>query len=248
MKNLIIYSLLCFVTLQLQAQCYEDRHSTSWYDAWVSCELKANPNPENPESHWIMYNFGQPYKLLDSKVWNINDPAHLDYGFRTVKVEYSLDGVEWINHGKFTFEQGMGESRYEGFEGPNLEGVDAQFLLLTAIDNYGGNCYGFGEIKINVEASTVSTNNLDRINTCVQVKAFPNPFTESATIEVKSQCNENVLYSIRDIFGKVIEEGNLGSGNLNSRRSFGSPNLPSGQYIIQINQGEHSLYHKILKQ
>lgn len=248
MKNLYSLFILLLIGFQLQAQCHEDRHSTNWFDAWVSCETRDNPNLANDASHWIMYDFGQPYRLLDSKVWNINDPAHLDYGFRRVKIDYSLDGIEWTTFDEVTFDQGIGESTYAGFEGPNLEGIDAQYLLLTAIDNYGGDCYGFGEIKINVERSTVSNENLQRANTCMKVNAYPNPFTESSTLEVMAQCDGPVHYTIRDLFGHPVEQGVFMTGQNTEKKQFGNANLAAGQYVLELRQADAVLYYKLLKQ
>ena len=244
--SLYIFVLCC--AIQINAQCFEDRHSTNWYDAWVSCETRENPNPANDDSHWIMYDFGQPYRLLDSKIWNINDPSNLDYGFRRVKIDYSIDGVEWTTFEEVTFDQGMGVSTYEGFEGPNMEGIDAQFLLLTALDNYGGECYGFGEIKINVEQSTVSNENLQRENLCLKVNAYPNPFTTSSIIEVSAQCAGLVHYSIRDIFGHAVEQGIFTVGNSTEKKQFGNANLAAGHYVLELRQDDAVMYYKILKQ
>ena len=35
----------------------------------------------------------QPYSLTTSKIWNSNDPAHLEYGLQGYAVDYSLNGI-----------------------------------------------------------------------------------------------------------------------------------------------------------
>ena len=245
--KLYIGVLLFFLASNLSGQCFPDRHSTTWFDAWTSCETKENPNPVHAESHWILYDFGQAYQLKESRIWNINDPSNLDNGFRRVHIDYSLDGVEWFSHGQISFQQGTGLNTYEGFEGPDFENVDAQFLLLTAVDNFGGECYGFGEIKINVEASTVSNKNLQRENVCLKVNAFPNPFADVSSIDIISQCDGPISYNIRDIFGRTIEAGILANGNQSNRLDFNSSQLASGNYVIQLQQGNSSMNYKLVK-
>lgn len=125
-----------------------DRHNTNAFDGWVSCSTAPNPNSANGNSHWILYDLGQNKSLFTSQFWNVNHPEHLDWGIRTIRVEYSLDNTNWTTMGDFTFPQAPGQSLYEGFEGPDFEAITARYILLTALNNYGGACSGFGELKI----------------------------------------------------------------------------------------------------
>jgi len=156
-----------FTVFYAMGQCYPDRHSTSWYDGWISCEKAANPNDVYEASHWILYDLNENFELGKMHVWNSNDPSHLDYGMNEVNVDYSLDGIEWINLGLFYFDPATGKSIYEGFEGPDFGGVLARYVLLTAMSNYGGECYGLSEIKIEVEKSTVGIEETDFSVNCV---------------------------------------------------------------------------------
>ncbi|MCB0688866.1 MAG: discoidin domain-containing protein, partial [Saprospiraceae bacterium] len=171
-KALILISLL--PNFSLLGQCYPDRHSTTWFDGWVSCEAFPNPNAGRGLSHWIMYDFGKVYSLHGTHIWSTNDPANLDRGLKNVVIDYSLDGNNWVESGEYVFEKGEGISTYEGFEGPDLKGVKARYLLVTAVDNYGGACFGLSEMRIDAEDSEVTdVEDLTTSRECFQVQTYP---------------------------------------------------------------------------
>ncbi len=162
-KVTILALLFGWVYAQLNAQCFPDRHSTNWFDGWISCEPTPNPNPQRGDSHWIMYDLGNLYELGHSHFWNANDPAHLDYGINEVVIDYSLDGISWNELGNYSFSQASGLSTYEGETGPDFTGLSLKYVLITVLSNHGGSCYGFGEARFEV---------LDVNFTLLQIKTF----------------------------------------------------------------------------
>jgi len=60
------------------AQLDPDRHTTSPSDGWKSCQTSMNPNADLGMGHWIQFDFLSPHQLTLVKLWNHNDPAHLD--------------------------------------------------------------------------------------------------------------------------------------------------------------------------
>ena len=151
MKSLL-YSLV-FQLLLVQglfAQCFEPDASI-WLDTWASCSMSSNPKAEYGSSHWIQYDFGEVRQLSKTWVWNTNDPSELDRGFNQVKVDYSIDGSEWIYWGEMNFPMAPGTAIYGGFPGPDLVDLEARFVLLTASSNHGDpSCSGLAEIKFNL--------------------------------------------------------------------------------------------------
>lgn len=137
-----------FFAYTAMGQCDMDRHNTNAFDGWVSCNRASNPNPANGNSHWIMYDLGQTISLYASQFWNVNHPDHLDWGIRTARIEYSLDGTNWTLVEDFSFPQATGVSLYSGVDGPDFAGITARYVLITALNNYGGGCSGFSELKI----------------------------------------------------------------------------------------------------
>src|SRR5690606_14048312 len=122
MKRLLVFLfafLLVTAASGLSAQCYPDRHSTNFFDGWLSCEPAASPNPARPAGHFILYDFNKPFALGQMRLWNTNDPVWLTAGMRDVAIDVSMDGSTWTHVGDFVLEQGTGLSTYEGFDGPH---------------------------------------------------------------------------------------------------------------------------------
>lgn len=133
-------------------QCFQERHNTNITDAWVSCEKSANPNTSLGNTHWILYNFDVVKNLYESTIWNINHPEYLDHGVKRIRIDYSLDKVNWIFWSDVFISQAEGRSDYLGQFGPNFNGLAAQHLLITVLETYGDlSCAGFSELKIITE-------------------------------------------------------------------------------------------------
>ena len=112
MKKSIITIFILSISLSLFGQCFPERHSTNWFDAWVSCETSISPN--SSKSHWIMYELDALYKIDKFKIWNINDPSHLEWGTKNLLIEYSEDGKNWFIGDSFVLTKATGTNDYEG--------------------------------------------------------------------------------------------------------------------------------------
>ena len=194
-----------------------------------------------------MYDFGKIFSLGQMLIWNTNDPAHLDWGMQEVAIDYSIDGNSWVHAGDFIFPQATGQSTYEGAAGPHLNNVEARFLLLTALSNYGGECYGLGEM--NIAAEEVIISGIDDIVTldCVDVSLYPNPFTDKLTMNLASQCEGDFYYRLYDALGHELmtEKINLQSGQ-NANLEIGQL-LPPGSYMLQFEAGGKFVQRSVVK-
>lgn len=153
MKNssIIILTLILFSNIKISAQECTEPDATIWENTWASCSKTMNPISDYGQSHWIQYDLGSVRKLSKTWIWNTNDPDELDQGFKTVKVDYSLDGENWTNWGEMEFPRAEGQAIYGGFEGPDLVNIDARYVLLTAMSNHGHpSCAGLAEVKFNL--------------------------------------------------------------------------------------------------
>jgi len=245
-----IFILFALVSLQQLGitQCFPDRHSTNFFDGWVSCQLADNPNVLRGKSHFIMYDYGKLYELGQMKIWNSNDPSHLDWGMKDVVIDYSTDGETWTESGIYTFQQANGLSTYEGAEGPNLNGIEARYLLITGISNYGNDdCFGLSEVRVAGEEVIVSdvedVVNLD----CIDISIYPNPFTEKVNLLLTPGCNGDVQITIYDALGKVVDhqKANLTNGQQKSLEL--GYDLPSGTYMLHLENGGKSVQRSIVK-
>ena len=248
MKKLIFVfiALVIFQHLVI-GQCYPNRHSTNFFDGWVSCEPAPNPNPIRPISHFIMYDFGTTYKLGQMQIWNSNDPSHLDWGMRDVAIDYSVDAENWFPAGEFTFSQASGLSTYEGDQGPFLNDIVARYLLITGLTNYGGECFGLSEFRVNGEE--VFPTDVDEITSleCVNVSVYPNPFSEKMTMVLAPGCTGELHYKLYDALGHELksEQASLISGQEKSIEI--GRDLPAGSYILKIEFGGKTMNKSIIK-
>ncbi len=248
MKTQNIYILLlAFLSFQLiQAQCYPDRHSTNWYDGWVSCDISPSPKASYGETHWIMYDLGYDYVLNETKFWNANEPKHVDYGINGFNMDYSLDGVTWTNLGAFNMEQASGLSNYEGAEGPDFNSAKARYVLITANSNYGGNCYGLSELKISITDPFLVIEEEDGFNASI----YPNPFVNNISLRIAALDESSPLeYTLYDILGRSIVDNSLtmAEGIDTYELSLNGDNLSIGIYILKVIQNGKEQSFKLIK-
>ncbi len=246
--SLLIISGILFCTQFSYAQCFPERHSTNWYDGWMSCSTAPNPNSARAMSHWIMYDLENLYELNRTHIWNHNEPGNLGSGVREVAVDYSLDGSTWTAVGIFTIGQANGLPTYEGEAGPNLGGVEARYVLLTALSNYGADCFSLGEIRIEAEEVNVSVSDQNEANVCLKVDVFPNPVKDIARVYVESSCQGEIAYQLFDLLGKQINNGDV--TEIVDEKGYFSLNasgLNSGEYVLEIQNQEGVIRKTILK-
>lgn len=248
MRTQNIYILLfAFLSFQfITAQCYPDRHSTNWYDGWVSCEISQNPIASYGETHWIMYDLGYDYVLNETKFWNANEPKHIDYGINEFNIDYSLDGITWVNLGEFNMEQASGLSTYEGNEGPDFDSAQARYVLITPNSNYGGDCYGLSELKISITDPFLVVNEEDGFNASV----YPNPFVDNISLRIVAlDENSPIEYTLYDILGRAVIENSMSmaEGNETYELPLNGSSLSLGIYILKVKQSGKERSFKLIK-
>jgi hypothetical protein len=123
--------------------------------AWESCNNAANPNTARAANQrWIKYDFGEPYLINGTRIWNYNVAGDTDKGFKNVMIDYSLNGTTWtpLSTTPYTWNQASGIADYAGFLGPNFGGQKIRYLLISAVDNYGDAvCSGFSKITFDAQ-------------------------------------------------------------------------------------------------
>ncbi|HIB76634.1 MAG TPA: T9SS type A sorting domain-containing protein [Flavobacteriales bacterium] len=233
MKNLQVLILIGFSILalpsELSAQFCEGAHSSSLDDSWLSCVETQNPNPDRSEGHWILYDFGDYYELNQSHFWNYNVMDETDRGVATMIVDWSIDGTTWSWWGDINLEQAPGSNSYIGEAGPDFDGLVVRYLLLSVASNHGGNCYGFSELRLDVNPGVV---NIDEISVAsFNFGLHPNPATNHATIQIESFSDTRV--NLFSPVGTLVAtyHPNSETTRLDLR------NLASGAYLVEVING-----------
>lgn len=246
-KIILLISAIVLVQQFSFAQCYPDRHSTNFFDGWISCEPAMSPNPDRPESHFILYDFVKVFKLGQMRIWNTNDPSYLDSGMRDVAIDYSTDGITWYHAGDYVFPQASGLSTYEGEAGPNLDDIEARYLLITALTNYGGECYGLSEMNVLGEEVIISAVEDPAVIACIDIMLYPNPFASELTVGLSPECSGEMRLMIYDGAGKMlsIQTTQLVAGQ--QKLVELGRDLPSGAYSLFLEYGGKTVRRNIVK-
>lgn len=154
MKTLLKVIILIALNIHVSYSqyCLEDRHTTNITDAWLSCQKTVNPNNVSGNSHWILYNFDSVRSLYETTIWNINHPDYINNGVKRIRIDYSMDKINWTFWGEVNIAKAEARSDYLGELGPDFNGLSARHVLITVMETYGDMiCAGFSEIKIYTE-------------------------------------------------------------------------------------------------
>ncbi len=247
-KTIIIAILFTFTSANILAQCFLDRHNTTWYDGWISCTTSINPNPSRGESHWILYNLNYPYELFQMHIWNTNAPDYLADGMQDIVIDISNDGVNWSEVGEFQIPMADGTSTYEGLDLYDFDGTSAQYVLITGLTNHGGSCFGLSEIRIDVADEIVISDNEPVNPACLSARIFPNPVNESSKAIISKICsNAPIYYSIQDITGKILKSGEITPVSNEVELDIGSLPIVAGTYILSLQQLDSVRKFKMIK-
>jgi len=219
--------------LAQEPQCFTADNSI-WDNPWLSCTARQSPHPDYEAGHWLKYNFGEIRTLSKTRIWNVNDSRQLGKGIKSMYVDYSINGTDWIHWGTYNLEKGTGETVYAGSEGPDLTGIQAQFVLLSAIDNYGDvECMGLSEIKFYLlpgyeEGVSTAVTEADTQGTHPHLKVFPNPATDKLYVPHTSV--QGQPYRIYDLTGRPVKEDVFHYQNT----SIDIEGISRGAYILEV--------------
>ena len=244
MKKSIITLFILSISLSLFGQCFPERHSTNWFDAWVSCETSISPN--SSKSHWIMYELDALYKIDKFKIWNINDPSHLEWGTKNLLIEYSEDGKNWFIADSFVLTKAPGTNDYEGEDWIDLNIPKAKFLLLTSLTNFKGDCYGFSEVKFSAEKIKLNTT-ISYEKNKMRVEVTPNPFSNQIEVNINSSLNGSCQIEILNSLGQNVYNNIVMIDNYTFHQTLDLKHLKSGIYHFQIKQKSVKYSKNILK-
>ena len=247
MKRIIfILTVLLGSTSLTYGQCYPDRHNTTWYDGWISCETSLNPNTDREMSHWIMYDFGKKIEMKAMHIWNSNIPDYLDYGMKSVAIDYSDDGNDWHELGTYQFDKASGKNIYEGFDLESFDSFKTRYLLLTGLSNYGGACYGLSEVRFDLDSTAYGIHENNNAG-CFAATIYPNPFREQTTLNISVECSEKTSWSVTDSYGRIIVSETDIPTPTSKNITIDASRWSAGIYYLTIRQEENTKQYKLVK-
>jgi hypothetical protein len=201
-----------------------DMHSAEDEEMWSSdgCE---------PGEAWIKYELDDVYRLHQLKVWNYNGTSLANFGFKDVNIEYSLDDQDWYTLADVPqFAKATGKAGYSSNTTVDFGGVEAKYVKLTALKNWGSfiyNQYGLSEVRFSYMPMRAR---------------YPNPEDEETDVAVdvtlswrsgRDAESHNVYYSTDEA---AVTGGSATVNNV-SEMSFGPISINLGSmYYWKVNE------------
>ncbi len=196
------------------AKCSGVGHDAHALSSWITSNETQSPNPLLGSSHWLLLDLGQVYALDQFRIWNYNEADSTSNGFNQFRIDYAITTDNWFIHSSPTLNEAPGTSGYQGEIVADFNALYARYILLTAIDNHGGTCYGLSEIKIDIS----NLINCDTFDLIASVMPPSCPGTNNGIIDI-STVNGSPPFSY------------LWSDNSSSSLIS---NLSSGQYSVTV--------------
>ncbi len=88
------------------------------------------------------------YPISEILLWNYNDPDHLAYGLKEIKLSYSHDMSRWTSLGQFELPQGEGLEAMPPSLRVEVDNVHAHYVRIEILSHYGGESIGLSEIAV----------------------------------------------------------------------------------------------------
>jgi hypothetical protein len=185
-----------------------------------------------------MYDLETPQQLGQTHFWNINAVDKTKMGIKEAALDYSIDGVTWLEWGSFELQEASSSGFYEGEQGPDMTGTVARYILVTVLDNYGNICSGLSEIRIESFGEVSDVANIELTDS--NITAQPNPASDYTLLSIDLKKPQSLNITMLDLNGQKIINTNhdLFAGLQNIRIPF--DDVPDGQYIINVDNGRET--------
>jgi len=223
-------------------------HSTGLDEAWLSCTPAPNPNNGRGPGHWLSYDFGQVYRLTSSRFWNLNVPERINSynnepwsltrvkgkpedGLKEFVIDYSFDGKNWKEWTRFELTKAPASPYYEGIPGPDLGGLQTRYLLITALSNHGGSCFGLSEVRFDVQE--VPTSVVAATAEGPGISVSPNPLDQQAVVSLQGFPAGQLTLRLTDLAGRVLSEKTVSQEGDGSGIIWAPGTHPPGIYVLQ---------------
>ena len=109
----------------------------------------------NQKDNYVLLTLANSISLGHLYIWNLNDKNKLDCGVKEFEITYSLDGINFFKLHDETYtlsKANANEKESHSLINNNdyfdFEGVNAKYIKINFISNYGGIYYGLSEIRL----------------------------------------------------------------------------------------------------
>lgn len=203
MKSIFYTLIVFFCSMQMAyAQCIDNTHSTLANQGWYSCQTSIAPIAERGDVHWVQFDLGHNYVLDTMHIWNYNEWGKTKSGAKSIMLDYSTNGSDWVAIGPIALEKATGSWKYTGSTAVVLDSIAARYILVSVVDTWGNNdgCAGISELRWNVLDIDVST---IEENSEVIMSISPNPADDYVRITWPSSVHATQI-EIYDAVGRLM--------------------------------------------
>ncbi len=123
-------------------------------------------------------------------------------------------------------------------------GADSEILIMFEVENAGGNNLYIDNVNLDVVLSDNTFESGER-----RFEAFPNPASESLTINIQSPLEDMAKVELISVTGQVVWQENieLSAGERKQIEVSNFANLPAGVYMLRNDNGAGREVKKIIK-
>jgi len=224
--SIIFFCLSICFSQTLSAQCVAESHSPFADQGWLSCQKTLSVIPERGEQHWILYDFGKDYRLLELSVWNHNVWGQTGAGVKSILIDYSLDQETWLTIGPIEIRKAPGSWKYTIDDSINLGEIEARYVLMTAIETWDSNssCAGFSEIRIDVDQIIATDDQIEK----TKFDLYPNPANNVINLNFED-ISQIESIELSNAVGQVLR-----SYVGNSTNQIDVSDLTKGMYVVSM--------------
>jgi hypothetical protein len=108
-----------------------------------------------------------------------------------------------------------------------------------------------GAFRVTTSWAAISNSKIagvDDVSSLQNVKIFPQPVSDKATIEFTSNASNSAIINVLDASGRVVLTENAQITEASNRLSFSTQHLVSGLYLVRINNGLSIVTEKFIKE
>jgi len=159
--------------------------------------------------------------------WGISPPLdYLDYVNRGFFPDANGTTIDLLNNSNISHEFTINAADYD------IEHCEIVAFVESPSDRY---LYQTSKIKLNDLPTSVLSSESE------QVLVYPNPINDLFYVSINQKDDENTVYLISNVYGKIIKRGTLFTGINNIDVS----KLTTGNYYLRISKGEKTYVKKI---